>query len=55
MDTDEAMEKGYIPSPVKPLVTVGKTFSLALLLSFIKRKKKVIAMEELAPKIPDKV
>ena len=54
MDKTEAREAGYIPSPIRPLITVGKSFSLASLLSIFKRKKRVIVSEDLRPSISDK-
>jgi hypothetical protein len=49
MDRDEAMEQGYIPTPIKPLITVGKSISIASLLSLFKRRKTVIPSEDLKP------
>jgi hypothetical protein len=49
MDRDEAMGQGYSPTPIKPLITVGKSISIASLLSLFKRRKTVIPSEDLKP------
>jgi hypothetical protein len=54
MNSTEAREQGYSPTPVKPLITVGKSFSLAWVLSLFKKKREVIASEDLAPEIQEK-